>query len=167
MHDSHAAFKLKGPDNEEDALELVRNWSKLLKIAKRRYESGFGRNRFNDPPTLVFSSPTALEPLGARHAGRMYARVSEGMGVLLRYFDPRVFESLLAVLEERQRSDFLNPADCWWYVGRSGSLLRQCAQYAAMDPNISLELSASQEFALLDASEIDQLAAHLESMLPD
>ncbi len=116
---------------------------------------------------LILSSPETLDVLRTRLARRMHARVSDDMDVLLRYFDPRVFESLVAVLDDGQRNDFLAPADCWWYPNRSGELLCQEARHAEGKGDAPLQLSAKQEFALLDASEIDQVAAQLQSMLPD
>ena len=116
---------------------------------------------------LMLSSPAGLDTLCGRLARRMHARVSEGMDVLLRYFDPRVFEALLAVFDEEQGSAFLNPADCWWYLDRGGALLRQPSAYADEEMDSPIVLSAAQEFALLDASEIDQVGAQLQSMLPD
>lgn len=114
---------------------------------------------------LLLSSPLGLDALRKRLAFRLYAQVSEEMNVLLRFFDPRVFESLLTVLEEPQRAVLLNPADCWWYCDRGGVLRRQACIHAEAD--LRLSLSAAQEFALLDASEIDQVSAQLQSMLPD
>jgi hypothetical protein len=116
---------------------------------------------------LMLSSPIGLHALRDRLARRMSARISDEMSVLLRFFDPRVFEALVGVLDEEQRTLFLNPADCWWYLDRSGRLVNQSARYAADEMAGPLELSAAQEFALLDASEIDQVAAQLRSMLPD
>jgi len=98
----------------------------------------------------------------------MQARVSEQMNVLLRYFDPRVFEALLVQLTESQRDDFLGCADCWWYLNRSGVLVRQPATFGATEGFESpLSLSATQEFALLDASEVDQVAEQLQLTVPD
>lgn len=116
---------------------------------------------------LMLSSPISLHELRDRLARRMSARISDEMHVLLRFFDPRVFEALVEVLDEEQRTLFLNPADCWWYPDRSGQLVSRPASHAADEIVSPLELSAAQEFALLDASEIDQVATQLRSMLPD
>lgn len=116
---------------------------------------------------LMLSSPLGLEELRDRLARRMRARISDEMNVLLRFFDPRVFEVLVDVLDEEQRDRFLNPAQCWWYPDRSGQLRSQPAKFAVDEYAGHLELSAAQEFALVDASEIDQVAQQLRSMLPD
>jgi hypothetical protein len=50
VHDSRAAFKLSGPDNEVDALALVRKWSKQLKFAKQRYARNARSDDFEGPP---------------------------------------------------------------------------------------------------------------------
>lgn len=117
---------------------------------------------------IMLSSPLALDELGRRLARRMHARISENMDVLLRYFDPRVFEALVPELEAEQRDAFLSVADCWWYVDRTGNLVPQRAAYDAADSFDSpIVLSAPQEFALVDASEIDQVAAQVQSTVPD
>jgi len=116
---------------------------------------------------LMLSTPLDLHALRDRLAARLRARVSEQMNVMLRFFDPRVFEALVEVLDDVQRERFLGPADGWWYLDRSGELASRPARYVAGEDDGPLELSAAQEFALLDASEIDQVAAQLQSLLPD
>jgi hypothetical protein len=117
---------------------------------------------------IMLSSPLALDELGRRLARRMNARISENMEVLLRYFDPRVFEALIPELEADQRDAFTGVADCWWYVDRTGNPVPQRAAYDAADSFDSpIVLSAQQEFALVDASEIDQVAAQVHSTVPD
>lgn len=117
---------------------------------------------------LLLSSPLAMEELTRPLTLRMRARVSEDMDVLLRYFDPRVFEALLEVFTPSQREAFLGVADCWWYVNRRGEVVRQPAEAETCDTFESpLLLSASQEFALLDRSEIDQVASQLRLLMPD
>jgi len=74
---------------------------------------------------------------------------------------------LLTVLEYPQRDWFLSPADCWWYGDRNGVLQSWPSKHGDTEINFLLRLSETQEFALLDASEIDQVAAQLRSMLPD
>lgn len=116
---------------------------------------------------LILSSPLGLDALRDRLARRMRARISDEMDVLLRFFDPRVFEALVNVLDDEQRRRLLSPADCWWYPDRSGQLLSQPSTCVTDEFDGRLELSAAQEFALLDASEIDQVAEQLRAMLPD
>lgn len=117
---------------------------------------------------LLISSSLNKAELSRRLAQRLDARVSEQMNVMLRYFDPRIFEALLTVLNESQRGVFLSVADCWWYFDRSGTEMRQTAKYELVDRfEAPLVLTAEQEFALLDASEADQVAAQLREMMPD
>ena len=117
---------------------------------------------------LLFSSPLTIDELCPALSLRTQARVSEDMDVLLRYFDPRVFEALMAVLTPSERECFLGLADCWWYPNRSGKLVRQTAKFESADTfEAPLLLSASQEFALLDMSEIDQVASQLSGLVPD
>ena len=116
---------------------------------------------------LLLSSPSGLDTLCSQLARRLHGRISDGMEVLLRYFDPRIFESLLSVLSEQQAIEFLSPADCWWYPNRSGQLIRRESVYG-IDTFISpLKLAAAQEFAMVDASEIDVVEGRLRIMYPD
>lgn len=116
---------------------------------------------------LLFSSSLTVDELGAALLLRTQARISEGMDVLLRYFDPRVFEALMAVLRPSEKKIFLGVADCWWYPNRSGKLVQEIAESEAVDTFESpLLLSATQEFSLLDMSEIDQVASQLSDLLP-
>lgn len=117
---------------------------------------------------LLLSSPLPLAELSRRLAQRLNARVSEEMEVMLRYFDPRTFEGLLTVLSVDQRDTFLSVADCWWYPNRSGAMMQTSSTYTSADRFESpLALTADQEFALLGASEVDQVAAQLRAMMPD
>ena len=116
---------------------------------------------------LLLSSPAGLDALRSQLARRLHARITEGMDVLLRYFDPRVFESLVSVLDEQQSRTFLSPADCWWYPDRSGKLI-YCQSTYGHDAFVSpLYLEAAQEFAMLDASEIDVVEGRLRGLFPD
>ena len=117
---------------------------------------------------LLLSSPLAIDALGNALAQRTQAKVSEDMDVLLRYFDPRVFEALMEVLTPGQRQAYLGVADCWWYPNRRGELVRQAVVFEPTDTfEAPLVMSAEQEFALLDLSEIDQVASQLEGLLPE
>jgi hypothetical protein len=117
---------------------------------------------------LLLSSPLPLDELNRRLAQRLNARVSDDMDVMLRYFDPRTFEGLLTVLSEDQRDTFLSVADCWWYLDRCGVAVQRSAAYETKDRfEAPVVLTAEQEFALLDASEGDQVAAQLRTMMPD
>jgi hypothetical protein len=116
---------------------------------------------------LLLSSPSDLETLRCQLTRRLHARITDGMDVLLRYFDPRVFESLLSVLDVQQASAFLSPADCWWYPNRSGQLIRRQSAWGIDEFLSPLHLDAEQEFAMLDANEIDVVEGRLRSMFPD
>ena len=117
---------------------------------------------------LLLSSPLSLNELGHRLARRVHFRISEQTDVLLRFFDPRVFEALASELAPPQRKAFLGVADCWWYINRSGDLRQQLAGYDPDDAfNTPMLLSAQQEFALVEASEVDQVAAQVQATVPD
>jgi hypothetical protein len=117
---------------------------------------------------LLLASPLTLPELGRRLALRLQAEVSEQMPVLLRYFDPRIFEALVPVLTAEQKDVFLGAASCWWYPDRCGQLVRAPTSFSPADTFVvPLRLSANQEFALLDASEVDQVAEQLASAMPE
>jgi hypothetical protein len=117
---------------------------------------------------LFVTSPLAIDPLASRLAQRLDARISDDADVLLRFHDPRIFEQLLIVLSAHQRQEFLCCANTWWYVARTGELHEVSAKFQSTDAFIPpLLLSASQEFALLDASENDQVIEQLSAAMPD
>lgn len=117
---------------------------------------------------LLLSSPLNTADLQRRLTLRLNARVSGQMDVMLRYFDPRTFEGLLSVLTPHERADFLNVADCWWYFDRSGREVVWPASSESVERFSSpLVLSEAQEFGMLDASEPDQVAQQLTTMMPD
>jgi len=117
---------------------------------------------------LMLASPLAIDDVAARLARRLDAALSEDMNVMLRFFDPRVFEALTGVLDPAQREAFLGVADHWWYFDRRGALVAQPARCDAQDGHVApLRLTVAQEFALLAASEPDQVAEQLQSMVPE
>jgi hypothetical protein len=117
---------------------------------------------------LLLATPLPIDEVAARLACRLDATLSEEMNVLLRFFDPRVFEALLGVLDAQQKEAFLGIADGWWYFDRRGVLVPQPARCAARDEHVvPLRLTAPQEFALLAASEPDQVAEQLAALVPE
>jgi hypothetical protein len=86
---------------------------------------------------------------------------------MLRFYDPRVLESLLEILPAGQARIFFSPADSWRYVDRTGKLSGVITAFDAVD-NFSapLVLSEQHEFALLEACEVDQVLDLLRQNLP-
>ncbi|TWI46744.1 uncharacterized protein DUF4123 [Pseudoduganella flava] len=117
---------------------------------------------------LLLATPLPIDEVAARLACRLDAMLSEEMNVLLRFFDPRVFEALLGVLDAQRKEAFLGVADGWWYFDRRGALVAQPSRCAACDEHtVPLRLTATQEFALLAASEPDQVAEQLAALVPE
>lgn len=119
--------------------------------------------------SLIFLvSPLAIAELSRRLAQRLDAQLPDNMDIVLRYFDARIFESLLTVLSDDQKLDFLSPAHRWWYVDRKAELQSVDSTFAANDGRyIPLVFTEPQEDALLDASEPDQVAQLLRTFVPN
>jgi hypothetical protein len=117
---------------------------------------------------LLIASPLPIRDLAGRLTARLDAKISEDMDVLLRYFDPRVFEQLVRALSIEQRTNFLSVASAWWFVDRIGKLHAVKAQFSNVDTfSAPLSLSARQEHELLDASEPDQVEEQLRNSVPN
>lgn len=116
---------------------------------------------------MLIASPLSLSVLASRLAARLDAKISEDMEVLLRFFDPRVFEQLVQYLSAQQRTDFLSAGSAWWFVDRQGELQAVDAHFSPAEAFQSpLLLSARQEHELLDASEFDQVEEQLRLSVP-
>lgn len=116
---------------------------------------------------VLMASPLALQPLADRLMARLDAVLPENMDILLRFFDPRVFEQLMVVLTAEQKQTFLSVAERWWFVDRRGLLKDVDATFCATDHFVApLALNTVQESALIDASEPDQVAQLLQSGAP-
>ena len=117
---------------------------------------------------LFLASPLSTRDLAQRLARRLNAVLSEEMDVMLRFFDPRIFESLLDVLSADQKQAFLSVGTCWWFVNRHGYLQQVKAQFSDEDGyGHPIRLTAEQEYALVDISEPDQVAELLQAGAPD
>ena len=78
----------------------------------------------------------------------------ENMDIALRYFDARIFESLLTVLSDDQKLDFLNPALQWLYVNRKAELQLVDSAFANNDGlYVPLVFTEPQVDALLGAPD--------------
>lgn len=81
----------------------------------------------------------------------------DGVPMLLRYFDTRVFMSLLDVLTPEQADSFLSCASDWWYSDREGAMVPAMGTVRTTGDAFSppLVLSVTQEHAMIEASEPD------------
>jgi hypothetical protein len=89
------------------------------------------------------------------------------MEAMLRFFDPRVLESLVMVFSDEQGKQFFGLADELRYIDREGKVAVIGSHFGHKEEFVSpLVLTQEQEDALLRASEIDQVLDLLGSNLP-
>ena len=99
---------------------------------------------------------------------RLDVVLPDQMPVLLRYFDTRILESLLGVLTDEQRIQFLGIASSWQWLDRAGRLQWQDAAQCQVDPwPDQFEFDVRQQNMLIEASEADVLAQQMQSQAPD
>jgi hypothetical protein len=116
----------------------------------------------------LLDSPLAIDVLHRRLVARLDIRLSENMSMMLRFFDPRVLAQLRTTLMAEQASAFFSVASHWWYIDRAGVLVDFDSVVMSIDAScIPLVLSQKQEFALVDASEADQVLAQLHRIVPN
>jgi len=117
---------------------------------------------------MLLVSPLNLTPLVGRLGTRLHINLEGGVEAMLRYFDPRVFESLLGTMTPEQTEHFLGVASSWCYVDRAGRVVQTKAKFIETElTSTSLSLSQTQEDLLLEASEIDQILSSMRSSAPD
>ncbi|QBC42832.1 DUF4123 domain-containing protein [Iodobacter fluviatilis] len=106
----------------------------------------------------------------AELAQRLNARLDvklEGQLALLRFYDPRILPSLLAVLAAPVQRDFLALGEHWFWLGRDGLLFKQAIDEDEHDLlKWPLALSDKQQEPLIKMAETDQLQVQLGEQLP-
>ncbi|MDW5418474.1 DUF4123 domain-containing protein [Iodobacter sp. CM08] len=106
----------------------------------------------------------------AELALRLNARLDvklEDQLALLRFYDPRILPSLLAVLEAPAQRDFLALGEYWFWLGRDGMLFKQAIDEDEHDLlKWPLALSDKQQEPLLRMAETDQLQVQLGEQFP-
>ncbi|RYZ92749.1 MAG: DUF4123 domain-containing protein [Proteobacteria bacterium] len=133
----------------------------------RRFGEWLGRSGTYNSTVIMMLSPLDFEPLMARLVVRLDVTLSEGLDAMLRFFDPRILESMTKFLNAEQSNHFFSPAESWGYIDRAGALIWFKSDFSGNE-NFSppLTLSQQQESDLLDASEVDQVLDLLRSNLP-
>ncbi|WP_208279192.1 DUF4123 domain-containing protein [Massilia oculi] len=117
---------------------------------------------------MMLVSPLDLTCLARELGKRLHTTLAGGVEAMLRFFDPRVFESLFNILTREQKEDFLGVVSSWHYVNRSGQIAQVTNIYGTAKPSEKpVVLSQEQEDHLLAASEIDQILNSLRSSIPD
>ncbi|MDY0977924.1 DUF4123 domain-containing protein [Massilia sp. CFBP9012] len=117
---------------------------------------------------MMLVSSLDLTGLARGLGTRLHITLAGGVEAMLRFFDPRVFESLLNILTREQKEVFLGVASSWHYVDRSGRIAQTTNKYGAVNPaSKPVLLSQEQEDHMLAASEIDQILSSLRSSVPN
>jgi hypothetical protein len=161
-------FESQDPDILSVAPLLVRIGTGQDGIRQRRVVRWVVEHGTYASCIVLMASPLPPQRLAARLAARLEGLLPENMDILLRYFDPRVFEQLMVVLSAEQKQAFLSVAEHWWFVDRRGQLQEVASKFARADNFVApLELSTVQEAGLIDASEPDQVAQLLQSGAPN
>jgi hypothetical protein len=101
-------------------------------------------------------TPLDHDALAGRLKKRLDVNAEDGLPLLLRYADTRIFASALTILLPPQRAAFLGVAQAWWFCDRNGELRNAGAAFHAHD-------NWPAPFELCDA----QYAAFMEAALPD
>jgi hypothetical protein len=126
-----------------------------------------GGNGTYSSSVVLLTSSLDMASLRHRLAARLDATLSENMEAMLRFYDPRVLESLFRILPAEQARTFFSPAESWAYVDRAGKLVSVATAFDAEESfNAPLVLGEKEEFALLEACEIDQVMDLLRQNVP-
>ena len=127
-----------------------------------------GANARYSSSLIILSSALSSKSIERRLTSRFSVKLSEDMGAMLRFFDPRILENLVDVFNAEQAGNFFSVANIWSFFDRSGNLVKFAAKFNEKDDcNSQLELSQEQESLLLKASEVDQVSALLRQNLPE
>ncbi|MDE2431182.1 MAG: DUF4123 domain-containing protein, partial [Burkholderiales bacterium] len=117
---------------------------------------------------IFFRSPQAIDKLTMRLQRRLQITLPDNIDAMLRFYDPRVFESLISSLTPQQRDRFLSIGSKWWWVDRCGHLHSIDSNFEECDSVNCIEsLSKEQEAKLIDACEPDQVTDILRKNLPE
>lgn len=93
---------------------------------------------------------------------RLDVMLPDNVPAMLRYFDTRILESLLQILEPEQRASFLGIASRWIWLDRAGNLQNLEAVPTPEDQWPSPFLfSEQQQNSMIDAAEADVLVQQM------
>ena len=88
----------------------------------RDFLTWLGKKGTYTSSVVLIASPLNIEELARRLKLRLDAMLPDDMAIMLRFFDPRVFEELSKVLLPEQKELFLSVGYQWWYIDRRGQL---------------------------------------------
>lgn len=136
-------------------------------IAKKRLYHWLSKYASDTFSTIFIISPLPIEAMKIRLSLRLEAELSEKMSVIFRYYDSRILMALTSIFDEVERAAFFGLGSAWIYPDRSGQLETIRTVFNLDDKFFApLKLHANQEFAFLEASEIDQVLDLLRTVIP-
>lgn len=95
---------------------------------------------------------------------RLDVLLPDAVPALLRYFDTRIIESLLQVLETEQRKKFFGITACWQWLDRAGELRHHPVEQLPDDSWPSpWKLDEKQQNAMIDAAEADAVMQQMQN----
>lgn len=117
---------------------------------------------------LVVRSTWRHAELAGSLKRRLDALLTDDMHVLLRYFDTRVFASLMQTFDAAQKAAFCCVANEWWWLDRGGKLCHMTTQEQAEDVlQGPVVFSDAQQARLIDSCEADAVAQEVVRLAPD
>lgn len=138
----------------------------MLKAKKRLYH-WLSEYASDTSSTIIIVSPLPIEAMKIRLSLRLEAELSEKMSAIFRFYDSRVLAALTSIFDEVEREAFLGLASAWIYPDRSGQLQTTRTKFNFDDKFVApLKLHTGQEFAFLEASEVDQVLDLLRTVIP-
>lgn len=146
-------------------LILVGRSSSLL--ASNAFVRWISERAVEGSSVIMLASSMGINELRGQLTKRLDVRISENMDAMLRFFDAKILEQLVRILTPEQIAVLCSPAKKWWYVDRMGELVgidREFEHIGSDSPK--LDLSEKQEFALINASEPDQVLHLLMNAMP-
>lgn len=136
--------------------------------AARHFLSALAHECQTSNAVLMLRSRWSHENLADAMRARMDAMLPDDLPVLLRYFDTRVYASLLDVFTPEQRSTFCCPASHWWWLDRAGQWCEQTSTETASDTfRAPILLDAQQQSGLIAAGLADAVAHEVRLAAPD
>ncbi|MCC2961884.1 DUF4123 domain-containing protein [Massilia sp. IC2-278] len=136
-------------------------------IAKKRLLHWLSRHASDTSSAIFLVSPLPVEVMRMRLSLRLEAELSEEASAIFRFYDSRILTALISILDEVEREAFLGVASTWVYPERSGQLKTTRIKFNLDDAFVApLKLHANQEFAFVEASEVDQVLDLLRTVIP-
>ena len=165
-------WSLFDESKEQSALDVAPILAKLPHARPRSSADEFLRwvHRTCEFSTSVIVLHSNWTPgvLAAALKRRFDVVLPDHVPVMLRYFDTRVLESLLCVLAEPQRDEFMGVASRWYWLDRAGQLQTRPSRELQADPwPQRFELDVEQQNALIDAGHADALVERMNAQAPD